>query len=267
MNVINQINVANHGVYPFSDRLKKRYGFVDYYDINSPCFFWGGLGEIKKINDHRGLKIIKFITPSDCETLNDLENSDNLFIINDPLLKPIKNYKFADIEFEYQDYSIFKPKVLGDKIYSYMRDPIEFQKNIILEIQKKINYEIIFGGEVSNAKYYDTLENLKRNYYDKCFLSLNLSGKHGYTTVRELGLMGIKTVMRSPYKFPSIIGLKNYSIEGSQVKIDIDEIVDIINDESKKIGFIQNEINPHNVKNEWIKTDFWYEKKYEQYSR
>ena len=79
--------------------------------------------------------------------------------------------------------------------------------------------------------------------------------------------MGIKTVMRSPYKFPSIIGLKNYSREGSQVKIDIDEIVDIINDESKKIGFIQKQINPHNVKNEWIKTDFWYEKKYEQYSR
>jgi hypothetical protein len=265
MNVINQINVANHGIYPFSDRLKKRYGFVDYYDINSPCFFWGGLGEIEKINYHRGLKIIKFITPSDCETLNDLENSDNLFIINDPLLKPIKNYKFANIEFEYQDYSIFKPKILGDKIYSYMRDPIEFQKNTIIEIQKKINYEIIFGGEVSNAKYYDTLENLKTNYYDKCFLSLNLSGKHGYTTVRELGLMGIKTVMSSPYKFPSIRQLKNYSRIGNQVNIDIDEIVQIIIDESKKIGVIQEGFNPHNINDEWLYVDFWEKNDYIKY--
>jgi len=37
----------------------------------------------------------------------------------------------------------------------------------------------------------------------------------------------------------------------------VDDIINIINKESKKIGTIQPKINAHNVGNEWLNLDFW----------
>jgi hypothetical protein len=264
-NKIKQINVANHGIFPFYDKLKNRYNFVDYNNNIDPCFFWGVLGEIDKINNHKGLKIVKFITPFDCSVIDLLNESDNLFIISDPHFITDKKFNFVNIEFETQNYEIFKPKLLGNKIYCYMRDVVEFQKKILENIQKKINYEIIYGGEIGNARYYDNIESLKINYYEKCFLSINLSSKHGYTTVRELGLMGIKTIMSSPYEFPSIIQLKKYIRHGNTVIIDEAEITEIINSEAKKINTIQCSMDPHNIKDEWLNIEFWENKLYEKY--
>jgi hypothetical protein len=269
MKKIKQINVAEHGVFPFSHRLKKRYDLEDYTDINEPCFFWGVIGETNKINNHRGLKLVKFLTPSDCELINELNDCDNLYIVSDPFFETEKPYKFASIEFEFSDFSIFQPTTLEDKIYCYMRDPLEFRKDILLRIQKKINYEIIYGGEVRDARYYETLEDLKTKYYDKCFLSINLSSKHGYTTVRELGCMGIKTIMWSPYKFPSIIQLDYFERDlkgnGSTIRVDEDEIVDKINKESYIIGNINHRMDPHNIKDEWLYVDFWKKNEYIKY--
>jgi hypothetical protein len=264
-NKIKQINTAYHGIFPFYDKLKNKYDFIDYNNNMEPCFFWGALGEIDKINNHKVLKIVKFLTPLDCSVINLLNESDNLFIISDPHFITNKKFNFINIEFETQNYDIFKPKLLGDKIYCYMRDKVEFQKNILEKIQKKINYEIIYGGEVGDARYYNSIESLKNNYYDKCFLSINLSSKHGYTTVRELGLMGIKTIMNSPYEFPSIIKLERYIRNGNNVIIDEDEIISIIKNESKKINTIQCSMNPHNIKDEWINIEFWENKLYEKY--
>jgi hypothetical protein len=269
MKKIKQINVAQHGVYPFSSRLKKKYDLEDYTNIHDPCFFWGVIGEIDKINSHKGLKIVKFLTPHDCGLINELKNSDNLYVVSDPFFETQTNYNFVNIEFEYSDFSIFQPKILGDKIYCYMRDPLEFRKDILYRIQKKINYEIIYGGEVRDARYYESLEDLKTKYYDKCFLSINLSSKHGYTTVRELGCMGIKTIMYSPYSFPSIIQLDYFERDlkgyGSTIKIDEDEIIDKINKESYNIGKISNRMDPHNIKDEWIYVDFWEKNEYIKY--
>jgi len=265
MERIIQVNCANHGVYPFLLNLKNRYNLVDYYDNTLPCFFWGVIGEENKINNHKGLKIVKFITPSDCERLDLLNESDDLYVINDPHFKTHKKYNFANLEIEFQDFSIFQPKILQDKIYCYMRDPVEFQKKILLNLQKKINFEILFGGEVGNAIYYDTLENHKKNFYDKCFVSINLSSKHGYTTVRELGLMGVRTIMKSPYNFSCILKLNSFSRNKNNVYIDENEIVELINEESKKIGTIQNSYNVHNIKDEWLISNFWKNNVYEKY--
>ena len=269
MKKITQMNVAEHGVHPFSHRLRERYGFGDYTDINEPCFFWGALGETYKINNHKGLKIVKFLTPLDCTVINEINNDENLFIVYDPFFKTETDFNFVNIEFEFSDFSMFQPKPMGDKIYCYMRDPLEFRKDILEQIQRGINFEILYGGEVRDARYYDTLENLKKNYYDKCFLSINLSSKHGYTTVRELGCMGIKTIMYSPYKFPSIIQLNNYTRnfngDGSSINVDIYEIIEKINYESRNIGYTGVRMNPHNINNEWVYVDFWEKNEYVKY--
>ena len=265
MDLIKQISSAPHGLIPWVERLKNLYGFSDYYNIHEPCFFWGCGNQEEIINQHLGLKIVKCITPWDCTTINSLINSENLFIISDPFFDTHINFNFVNLEFEFQDYTMFKPKPLGNKIYTYMRDPFEFQLSHLHEIQRKINYEIIYGGlnvEIENRL---SLKDLKERYYDESFLSINFSTRHGYNTIRELGYMGIKTITTSRYNFPSIIPLKHFRRYANTITFDMDEVVDIINLESKKIGTIQESLNPHNIKNEWIQIDFWKNKEYEKY--
>ena len=127
-----------------------------------------------------------------------------------------------------------------------------FKKDFINEIQKKINFEIITTSHENLKDYYD-IKYLKNEFYDKCFLNLNLTGGHGLSTVIELGLMGRKTIFKSEYKnniqrleFPNFI---DYS--------SIDDIIGIIDNESQKIGTIQPSINAHNVGDEWLNLNFW----------
>ena len=262
MNKIEQFNVANHGIHPFKKNLMSRYDFKEYHNPDLPCFFFGGLGEIEKINNHRGLKVVQFITPFDCTVANQLIDGPNLFVVDDPNIDPNLVFKRKKIKMEFKDYSLFQPKILQNKIYCYMRDKEEFKFSNVQNIQKKIDFEIIFGG-LSNypstpAELYSPIEFLKENYYDKCFLNINFSSKHGYVTVRELGLMGIKTLMYTPYDFPSIIKIRNLTGHPHFVIPDEDEVVELINIESKKIGTIQTSINPHDIKDEWLLSDFWF---------
>jgi hypothetical protein len=68
-----------------------------------------------------------------------------------------------------------------------------------------------------------------------------------------MGLMGRKTIIKNNYintiqriDFPNFIYYET-----------IDDIVKIINEESKKIGTIQPSINAHNVGDEWLNLNFW----------
>jgi hypothetical protein len=118
---------------------------------------------------------------------------------------------------------------LGDKVYVYTG----FKKGygqpwnlpMINQIQKKIDFEIITTSHLE-IKDYLPIEELKSQYYDNCFVSLNLSGHRGMTTVRELGLMGRKTIINSNrYKYPCMIPYDNTQ-----------NLIEIIKSESLKIG-------------------------------
>jgi hypothetical protein len=189
--------------------------------------------------------LVHCITPADEWSLNQL-NKENLYVFDGPHIDKNLGLKTKKIEIEFKDYSLFKPNELGNKIYCYMRDKVEFKYNIVQEIQKKINYEIIFGGMGVYVETYLNIEKLKQEFYDKCFLNLNLSEKHGFVTIRELGLMGRKTIINTPYTFPSTIKFN-----------DVDHIIELIEIESKKIGTIQESINPHHEGNEWLLTNYW----------
>ena len=85
------------------------------------------------------------------------------------------------------------------------------------------------------------------------FLNINFSDGNGLASVIELGLMGRKTIFNPKIEnniqrieFPNFI---NYN--------SIEDIITIINEESKKIGTIQNPIDAHNIKDEWLDLNFW----------
>ena len=177
-----------------------------------------------------------------------VDNYDNTFFVcSDNYCLP-KNAIRKSLTPSFFDYSLFKPTMLGDKIYIYRMDNYELMQNI----QQKINFEIITTGLVGGSKFYD-LKYLKENFYDKSFLNLNLSRGTGLGTAIELGLMGRKTIFKPT--------MQN-NIQRLELPIfihynTIDDIIEIINQESKKIGTIQPAIQSHNVGKEWLHLNFW----------
>jgi hypothetical protein len=244
---------VGHSVRFFKSKFLSRWGLVDYYDINKPCVFLEGRNLSPLIQKHNSYKIIVPTFPYDLPDANIVTNREKLFIISPPLSPDYfpAEIKTKNITIELKDYSLFKPNVLGDKIYNYTGFingwNYPWQGDKILELQKNINFEIITTNHQNLSDYHD-IDFLKENFYDKCFLNLNFSfPTHGMSTVIEMGLMGRKTILNEDYyKFPSILGYLNDA-----------HVVHLINQESKKIGTVQPSINPHTAGDEWLDTDFW----------
>jgi hypothetical protein len=236
----------------FKKNFMDRYGLSEYHDLDAPSIFFGAKESGDVINKHRGYKVVLPSTPIDYPKLNNFNKT--LFICSDNYELPPEVIR-KNITPEIKDYSLFKPGVLGDKIYTYggFRKGWDLKNKILLnQIQKKINYEIISTSHLTLNDYYD-IQYLKTNYYDRCFLNLNFTQGNGLSTSIELGLMGVKTVFKNPHTnniqrldFPNFIDYNT-----------IDDIINIILGESKKIGTTQPPINAHNVGDEWLDLDFW----------
>ena len=230
----------------------ERWGFKEYYDVNKPVVFFGIAGKQDLYENHKGYKIFLPSTPEDLKYLNSLSNHKKTLLISKREISTPDNIICKDIVIEIKDYSIFKPNILGDKVYFYSGFKNGWSgrwgEELINEIQKNIDFEIITTNHITQEDTYD-INYLKTNYYDKCFLNINLSESNGMTTVRELGLMGRKTItMRDNiiYDYSCIINCSN-----------VKEIIDVINKEGQKINTIQPSINSHTVGNEWLDLDWW----------
>jgi hypothetical protein len=224
---------------------------VDYYDDTEPAVFFGCGESSSIIRKHKGYKILLPCRPNDYPLITNYDKS--LFICSDNYNLP-ENVIRKNITPRIKDYNDFKPVELGDKIYFYsgFKNGNNLVTEKINEIQKNINYEIITTNHNYLNDYYN-IKDLKKDYYDKCFLNLNLTNGSGLATVIELGLMGRKTIFKNSHvnniqrmDFPNFIDYNN-----------IEDIIHIINEESKKIGTIQPQIDAHNVGEEWLDLDFW----------
>lgn len=247
---LTQASVSS-GIAFFKKNFLSHWGLKDYYDINQPCVFFGAWSQSQLIQNHQSYKIIIASSPTDFPNWDIVTNTENLFIVNSLNNNNLpKNIICKNVTIEFKDYSLFQPNIIGDKIYSYTGFKNGWYKHLnvdkLKEIQKHIDYEIITTDHHTIQDYYD-IEYLKSNYYDKCFLNLNLSEGNGLTTVIELGLMGRKTIMNENfYKYPQIISYN-----------DDEDIINLIKKESKKINTIQPSINAHTVGNEWLDIEWW----------
>lgn len=223
----------------------------EYSDLHEPAVFFGARQSSDLINDHKGYKLILPCTPSDYPNISNYDKV--LFVCSENYSLPHNVIK-KHITPKIKNYNIFKPNILGDKIYWYsgFKEGWDLHNGLIDQIQKNISYEIITTNHKKITDYY-SIDDLKANYYDECFLNINLTVGHGLATVIELGLMGRKTIFKNPHKnniqrieFPNFISYEN-----------INDIINIINIESKKIGTIQPRIDAHNVGDEWLDLDFW----------
>jgi predicted O-methyltransferase YrrM len=248
---IEQLHISPELIF-FKENFLKKYKLLEYKDKEKPTLFFGLYNHGDLIDDHKGLK---FLLPSSPKDIPKIKNYENTFFICSDDYKLPQNVKRKSLTPQIKDYTIFNPTPLGNKVYLYSG----FQNgwnlnniNLINEIQKRIDYEIITTSHLNLTDYYD-IDYLKTNYYDESFINLNLTDFHGLSTVIEMGLMGRKTIIKNNYintiqriDFPNFIYYET-----------IDDIVKIINEESKKIGTIQPSINAHNVGDEWLNLNFW----------
>lgn len=241
-------------VQSFKKGFMDRYSFKEYYDKNKPVVFFGVEGRQDLYENHMGYKIFLPTTPDELHILKNLTNHNKTFIAwNDiDFLKQFNGIRVKEEIIELKDYSIFKPNTLGDKIYYYsgFKDGWSgrWGEEIIDEIQKNISFEIITTKHKTQKEYFD-INFLKSQFYDNTFLNINLSKQNGMTTVHEMALMGRKTIILNknhPYKYKSLINCDS-----------IENIIDTINKESKKIGTLQESINNHTSKDEWLNINYW----------
>lgn len=228
-----------------------RYNLLDYFNDDEATVFFGARSSSDLINKHKGYKIILPATPTDYPYIDNYDKT--LFICSEDYLLP-DGVKRKSITPEIKDYSLFEPSIMGDKIYTYtgFKDGWDHTSEIIKEIQKRIDFEIITTDHTKIGDYHD-IGYLKTNYYDKCFLNLNFTGGNGLGTTIELGLMGRKTI----FKNGTSNSIQRLNLPNFIDYNDIDDIVKIILIESNKINTIQEPINAHNVGDEWLDLDFW----------
>jgi len=259
MNRILQAHVAK-SINFFKKEFLSTYNLVEYNDPNKPAVFFGAEESAELINKHNSYKVILPCRPDDIPQITDYKNT--LFICSDNFILP-ENVIRKSLTPRIKNYDMFKPNRLGDKVYFYsgFRNGHNLWPYFIEDLRKKVDYEIITTDHNHLSEYY-TLEYLKENYYDKSFLNINFSPGAGLSSVIELGLMGRKTVFKPSIKnniqrleFPNFIYLPQDKLGFTPDSID--DVVKVINEESKKIGSIQPPIDAHNIKDEWLDLDFW----------
>ena len=253
---ITQCRVGPHLKY-FKEDFLNKWGLTDYTSLVEPCIFFGGTSNFEAIQKHKGFKVILTAGPTDNIDWSALNDKSNTAIITGQnKFKVPQEIIFKQELIQTKDFSLYRPNVLGDKVYYYsgLDCPNGEHPDFIKRIEDACGYEIIttFFEKVSD---YKSPEWLKKNFYDKCFLNLNFRYPDtGMTTNKELGLMGRRTVMNSHYYGELYKGMITFE--------NGDDVVRIIKEEAKKIGTIQESIDSHTmVTDEWLYIDFYKKEK------
>ena len=239
----------------FQKQLFERYSFEQYHSIEEPALFFGIWQQLDIINKHQGYKIIYLASPTDGQKLHLLTPSEKMFVKDDKILHAEKlidipdRYQKKHIIFETKKYDMYQPNTLGTKVYAYIgsesRKRPEFNFVMLERIQSKINFEIIYGMTKPNGEVHSH-DFVKSTWYDNCFVNLNFSRYNGLQSMVELAFMGRKTIANFHRDFPSVIRYH-----------DENHIVELINNESIKIGSVQPSINNHTVNDEWLDISWW----------
>jgi len=245
--MVEQVRFSS-GIIFFKEGFMNRWGLKEYYDKDKPCYFAGVYRQedVDAINNHRGLKIVwnagdirPFFTDINPKNVIVHQHSDG---INHSILG--NKYIIKKCRFEIKDLSQFKPNPLGDSVYCYLgkqkfRDLYGGAE--VDELAKLCKFNIIttFIGH--------PMDWLIENAYNKCFVYFKPGLTVGGTSAIELAYMGRKSISNT--KENMYIPYKN-----------IYEVLQIIDEESKKIGTIQPNTLPDNfydTGNEWLNEKFW----------
>jgi len=220
------------------------WGITPYHDSNKPCLFMGvyNMEDVDIINKHKGFKVVAN-TGGIRNCFTEI-NPTNIIVKTNKISGSIPpKYKTKEAMFPIKDFSIFTPNLLGDKVYCYLGTremENEYSCGVINKLKKILPFEILCGFLGNSIEY------VKKQYYDKCFINIKPNLMGGITTAVELSYMGRKTISNTDAPF--CISYNNF-----------DEVVNLIMAESKKIGTVQKSCigDYYNTGEEWMNEEFW----------
>jgi hypothetical protein len=240
-------------VISFENGFKQKWGVSSYKSYTDSCIFVGMYDQqdFDVIKNHKGFKVLLQTGTLDFkknyEFIKRLAEDNNMFFIYSFFSGFPDNAKVKEIHLPIRDYSAFKIIPLGDKVYTYLGSPPQAKRwgyDLVEEVERKTGFEII-RGFIGH-----TMDFVKKEFYDKCFINLNLSisGCGGFTTAYELGYMGRYSITTSKADMPMFIRFNS-----------VNDIVNIIDGESEKIGTIPEPImNGYHIStDDWKQESFW----------
>lgn len=249
MRDFNQAYVSN--ILPhFKEGFMDRWGFEEYNDPNKPAVFLGlySSEDIEIFKNHKSYKILHFggndFKPFQVDIV---KKSPNTFCVGygwlgEGLAKNQIPYK--EVIIPLKDYSDFTPTPLGENIYIYKglhgNRPDYFKwEEVIKPLQQ------VFGEDRIIYTEFKSIEELKKDYYENCFVYIKPNPRGGSTTMWELGHMGRKTISFGQGNLPNVL---NFST--------LEDIIKHVMEESTKIGTIQTETSEA-TKNAFMNNDKW----------
>ena len=153
-----------------------------------------------------------------------------------------------------KDFNAFNLTPLGKNIYVYVGQPEKkrydyfyFDEIIVPLIDNFGEKRVMWVKEDSAIN----IQKLIEDYYNKSFVFVKPNERGRSTTMWEMAHMGRKTIAQNQGGAPNVL---EYS--------DLDHMIDLIYQESEKIGTIQEDIY-NNIKNifqesdEWLYLKFW----------
>jgi len=244
-NLISQV-CFGYNMSHFEKGLINRWNLKPYTDQTQPTLFFGSAGLLDIIQNHKGFGIIYPVDQTDVR-LNEIKPMKNIIVLDRAYASISDSWNKFNGEFQFKDYTLYKPNKLGDCIYAYFMPWHNYSSILswLNIIQNNIKYKIIYPSVQSPSQFLPE-EKLKRDYYDKCFINLNLTEANGLTTTRELAMMGRMTISNVNMDYKCLIPYNS-----------IESILDLIEIEATKIGTIQPSIDVHTLGDEWMDVNFW----------
>lgn len=240
----------------FKEGMKERWNLFEYHDPYAPAVFLGLYEprDIQTFINHKGPKLLYFAGADFHENnLKIAAQSSNTICIGygpDWLYRKLDEYniKYTKTKIFLKSFDDFIPTPLGENIYVYKglfgnRHDHYKWNDIVKPLQEVFGKDrVIYTQNVS-------LTELHEKYYNDSFVYIRPNPMGGGHAMFELGHMGRRTISNDHSEFSICSGYK-----------DIYHMVDLIMEESKKIGTMQPQVADDlkamfDHKGDWLNVD------------
>jgi hypothetical protein len=271
---IEQAHISPVSHQHFRDEFLERWNLREYDNPEEPAVFyglypdWDGETQSEKdtsydieiYNDHNGVKVLLcggveytrgIFNKIDKENLN-------LIVVDDWEVESCKTLKlpYKHLKVPYFDFDRYLPTKLGDKIYSHI--PLreisrQYHENgqLVTKFEEIFQYEKLmklFGEDMFcfPKEWTDTSKMLP--YFNQSFVNIKPHKVRGYVTSWKLGCMGRNTITVNTEGAPNFLHYKSD-----------DDLLRLVDEESKKIGTIQENklLEYFHQSDDWLYEDYW----------